>query len=314
MVAFTEEIQSTPQSGAHSSLNALLSDHPAREIPRLVEALGLAPYYLHHEDGIYMFQAKDISHLPKLPADYAFKGGAAREALKALLFPGHKSYPARDLDVIRFGDKPSELDQKIAAQLMDEDSLHGHGVELVKSFRSYFSSRDLTVNQILLDNGVIVCTEGALFDLAAGIVRPAKNEIRKNGWIKGKIFMKVLRLAAEEEALGHEVQIEDLPASPDVHPFHIALHLERALQRGEDVALKYLQKAEEFGIISSRCKSRDDLAAFVKELSGKIGEGLEFFKSLPYAIKQKIADDLETPSGSRDWRDIYDRHVFNDAE
>ena len=179
------------------------------------------------------FRAPALQHVPRLPAGYGFKGGVARLALETLLGLTGRGVAPRDLDIVRFGSMESRRDKKLALKYMPEDARHGYGVELLAGLDEYMSSRDITVNQVLLMGAQVICSHQALQDMLAGILRPC-SAAQLNG-SAGRILVKMLRLKAEARVRGQFLTLQDSPSASSVKPFDVAMHLGRALSLGRDV-------------------------------------------------------------------------------
>lgn len=189
--------------------------------------------------------------LPRLPKTYAFKGGAARLALQSVLGGKREMSAPRDLDVARIGGFASPLDKKVAARFMAEDFRHGDGVEVVKSLQHYFSSRDLTINEAIILAGQLVCTRRALSDCLMGILRLTDHLHRQSASERNKILIKALRIQAEQKVLsGRTWRLVEAAALKQVNPFHIAVHLGRALQCGKNAAEDFVRALMEAGVLS----------------------------------------------------------------
>ncbi|MCO6430443.1 MAG: hypothetical protein J5J00_06230 [Deltaproteobacteria bacterium] len=202
--------------------------------------------------GVVTFEEIKLSNIPRLPDDYAFKGGAARMALSAVLGIEIDKRRPRDLDIFRVGAKANSMDSQLAKRYMPEDFSNGHGIELVPTLRSYLHTRDLTINQVALINGRVVCTFAAIEDTLNRTLRPT-DYIRKAGDdIQGKISMKMLRMIAEARLDGTRLKLAETRKNPHVTPFDVALHLERIMRRGTRAAQYYIEECIRHGYIEQQ--------------------------------------------------------------
>ncbi len=188
--------------------------------------------------------------LPKLPPGYLYKGGAARTMLMYAL--GLKAVPPRDLDiVVEKGVGNSEERAEIARTYMPDDYRNGYGVEELE--KNYFDTRDFTVNEVLCTDKKVIATQQCLLDTVRNIVRIAdyerKERFRGRGdyYVKPKLLAKALRFLAQWQESGYAATFANAEAVRwiGIDAFHMALHLDRALQSGHAVAQQYVNKLQE---------------------------------------------------------------------
>lgn len=192
-------------------------------------------------DNILSIKMPNIDLLPPIPPQYGYKGGASRLALGLALNYNFSFRRPRDIDVVRFGEKEStKIDKEIEKAFMAEDSSHGHGIEILSSIENYFSTRDITINEILILNNVIYFTLSCLIDLYNKVLRPTEHVIDKFNQADPKISMKILRLKALSTISGEEFSLSNDRYNPKVTSFHIALHLDRALDQNSRIATEYI--------------------------------------------------------------------------
>lgn len=197
----------------------------------------------------FVVVAPNLKYLPPLPRGYGFKGGAARAALAKLIRQSSYQIKPRDLDLIKAGNGKPEIDHHLTSKFMTDDCKHGAQIEQIRNISDYFSSRDLTINQIVLINDLIFCSYQALQDMLNHVLRTTPFVVEKNGFPQGRITVKILRLKAESQGVGRPFQIIDSRHNPNVKLFDIALHLERALQRDQATAQRYLAKCIQHGYL-----------------------------------------------------------------
>src|SRR3989339_788843 len=186
-------------------------------------------------------------HLPK---GYAYRGGAAR----SLLFRSlgiDPSYVPRDIDVIRLKDdleEQSARDDQVAREFMPEDYQDGHGIEVVKDFRTYFATRDLTLNEVLATDTQIFATRRAILDIIRHIIRPTMYERILFGGknIGPKMLAKILRFYVEAIYRYDEAGIRDVDdwqfEENHIPPIWLAVQLDRAYEVNAEVAEQYIHE------------------------------------------------------------------------
>lgn len=190
----------------------------------------------------------DGAMFPPLPPQYAFKGGVARKALAQVLKLNAYTHTARDLDVVCFGGRNSEMDYQILKTIMQDDWLSSYTpnqlIEVHLSTKSYFRTRELTINEVYLQGSHVIATAQCVCDMLSGVIRATAFHRRINrGCIESKIAAKAVRLYVEGEAEGREMRLDLLPKSTQIiSHFHLALHLARARELGDAIALRYLEE------------------------------------------------------------------------
>lgn len=207
-----------------------------------IKIINIAPSYI-------MLASPKLTHLPLLPKGYGFKGGAARLALANLLGQSDCNARPRDLDLLKIGKGNPKLDQQLAQKIMAEDYRHGAEIETLQNIKLYFTTRDLTINQIALLNKIVFCSYQALQDMLNRILQTTPFVTEDNDFPQGRITMKALRLKAESQRTIAPFQIVDQRFNPNVKPFDIALHLERSLQQDLMTAQYYLAECIRHGYL-----------------------------------------------------------------
>jgi hypothetical protein len=177
-----------------------------------------------------------------VPAPYGLKGGAARVAARIILTGQHPLAP-RDLDLVRTGSHRTPQDDVIAAEFMPADYMHGARVELVSSLERYFATRDITVNEsAIIGSTVQISLLGAL-DTLGYTLRPSRyrgGTLHKPPQLSGRIVLKMLRLRSEGALQSEPWQLLGIPEQVTLTDFDLALHLDKAFQRGQPVAEDFL--------------------------------------------------------------------------
>lgn len=228
---------------------------------------------------VISLQAPDLFRIPTLDQRYGYKGGAARIALGAALGDSTAGFAPRDLDLIRFGNRHITEDDEMAQQFMPDDFKHGHGVELKQNYREYFTSRDLTVNEVVFIGASVICSPRALQDSINQVLRPTQHVLNESGNPPGKIVMKMIRILAEERTRGRQMTIHGVPEDLTVTPFDIALHLDRALHQSSRIASVFIKECVDRGYLESH-KGRICLGSTIQHLEHAVPQGLNSFKKL----------------------------------
>lgn len=210
----------------------------------------------------------DVSELPKsipdLPAGYGYKGGAARAILEHSL--GLPYSEPRDLDIVFLGgDEDRNVSNQLAERYMPDDFVHGHGVESLEN--NYFTTRDFTLNEVLFDGRKILCTRECLTDLLRNIVRFTNYEKNTSYYgdefsVNPKLLAKAVRMVAHARDRGKEKATiageKDSLQELYVDDFHLALHLDRAMEQGAGVAREYVRIMNENRFIPSDIETVED--------------------------------------------------------
>lgn len=259
---------------------------PSADLRRFFEKLCAAQqvcdYQVDFDDRVLRFPCPLPRELPSLPKEYGFKGGAARLALRvALRLPVSEREVPRDVDLIRIGLQRDPRDWSLAKQYMPEDAAAGRSVEVTRSIPHYLRTRDLTLNEVLwIDNLVAVSFLGFI-DTMAALIRPTKyrgGSLHSPKALRGVTVMKMLRLQAE---FGSPWEVRGILPTQEVDGFDLALHLNRALARGEDVAHAFLKLAAQYQFAPDRyAAGRDGLIEAICDLCGEVDNGILFFTEL----------------------------------
>lgn len=232
------------------------------------------------EDRVVTLKAPLLPRIPRLNSEYAYKGGAARLALAAVLGKDVRNRVPRDYDLLRFGTEPIAFDQEMAAEFMPDDFRHGNGVELVEDFAEYVRTRDLSINQVVLLDGRISCTVQALRDTLNEVLRPLPYVLDAEGLLQGKIMMKMVRMLAEARVEGRHMTMQDVPDKHCVSAFDVALHLDRALVRSSRIAQAYVEECVRLGFLSLQDQESLSLGDAIAHLDQTISGGVQRFKTL----------------------------------
>ncbi len=247
-----------------------------------------------------LFKELDI---PDLPDGYGYSGGVARAV--ALKMMGLEPHEIRDLDIVAVEDHAPNLAiaEQIERELMHDDVQHGWGIPST-TIEAYMQTRDFTMNELLVVDGVLYATPTAVSDLYDGVIRPTDFELNMypQTGVGGKLAAKSLLMQVVfEDTLGRSrvegVDFQNLY----IRNFYIALALNKAAQYGEDVAEKYVAKLAEHGITNSGLNAE----GLMERLYYDVDRGFEFRGSemAMYVMGKCIHDDY---SRDADYDDVLD--------
>jgi hypothetical protein len=239
-------------------------------LKEILEILPLQSSMSLLRDGIIAFHGITVPEHLKLPHGYGYKGGVARELLRAALKLPDSLGSIRDLDVVRLQAicPDYQLDEAVAQQFMPEDYACGHGVESIFNIDDYLKSRDITLNEVLWSGDTLYASLDCVTDTLRGILRFSAFELDvEEECFNDKLLAKVFRLQAEAAAAGELLAIAAMPYQVGISAFHIALHLDRALAKGEDVAQRYLAGLSQAGYALESWVGEDGLHQAVNDLA-----------------------------------------------
>lgn len=232
----------------------------------------------------------------ELPVGYGFKGGAARSILRKAL--GLVVIPPRDIDIIRLSAEPYDgADRDIAQKYMSQDFEFGDGVELVEDHDGYLNTRDFTINEVYVFDSKIIATEQCIRDTIRNTVRITEHErLSYSGdGIGPKMKAKVLRFHAEQMyAIGTSNIPEDVSNEIEksfINPFWLCVQLDRAFERGFDVADKFTALLLENEIIPEHINNGTDLGDYL--LSQVYGFRFRNAPHLQYEIEEYYNGDSD---------------------
>jgi hypothetical protein len=186
-----------------------------------------------------------------VPAGFGVKGGAAREALISI-FSLRPTHQPRDTDLVRRGSHRIPGDDVVAKEVMGRDFEHGGQVELIRSFDGYLRSRDLTINEVTAIDDLVHTSLLCVLDTFGYMLRPSKyrsGTLHKRPSLLGTSLLKMVRLYAEGTGLGENWSITGIPEETSFSEFDLAIHLNKAFQRGESVADAFLYTLEVLSLI-----------------------------------------------------------------
>lgn len=215
----------------------------------------------------------------ELPNGYGFIGGAARNVLDALVHPNGDIRPPRDIDLVFGADHIQNFDEdqahNLAMKLSPRDAIYGHGVQVIDDINDYINTRDFTINQVMFQGGRLVVSDQAAIDMGNFIIRPTDFVHNKEHSLGSKLALKAVRLLAELKADGlQQACIRGINLRRDTHDvsysdFFQLLNLDKAFERGEDVAEQYMQELQAHKIGPYGIRTHDPIKVY-KRLLGEV--------------------------------------------
>lgn len=230
-------------------------------------------------DGMLVFHNVPVPADLELPAGYGYKGGVARELLRRALGLPDTLADVRDLDLVEVTPHPEDLTTELSMRLMPEDFQHGYGVEPIGNITTYLGERDLTINEVLWHDNTLHASADCVLDTLYGVLRPTHFELSRYGQLNDKLVAKILRLSAEAQMVGESPAIEGIPEGIQISEFHIALHLDRALGKGEKLAELYIQNLVAHGHLETWVLGDACVDLAVEYLSEHLWDGVNFFRN-----------------------------------
>jgi hypothetical protein len=188
-----------------------------------------------------------------LPPSYGLKGGAARESLIAALTIRESRQP-RDLDIVRRGHHHTPSDDDVARRFMARDYQLGARVELIRDISDYLTSRDLTINEVAWFDGIAHASLLCILDSIGHVIRPSRyrgGTLHKRPSLHGQSLLKMIRLYAEGSFNGENWTITGIPEEVAFSEFDLAVHLNKAFQRDQTVADRFLHTCELLSLIGA---------------------------------------------------------------
>jgi hypothetical protein len=225
------------------------------------------------EQQIWRIPVRDHFHADRLPTGYGYKGGAARALLARAL--GNDVISPRDIDIVRFREESQPgMDNMLAEKYMPDDAATGHGVEHIENIDEYFRTRDLSINEVLATDTEIVATKQCILDTLRRIIRITpweRHQQKDNNYILSpKMLSKILRFYAESIYRYDEAHFADVDEwefeEHFISPFWMALQLDRAYERGHQVAEHYVEQLKKFGRLPKNIVDADNAAAYLASL------------------------------------------------
>ena len=253
-----------------------LREHSPVDIALIDEHLHLAP------------QSVPLPSL-QIPSGYGVKGGAAREALISTLDLRTPRQP-RDVDLVRRGSHRLAEDDKVAQQFMGRDFELGARVELIRNLNGYLASRDLTINEVVSVDNSIHASLLCVLDTIGQTIRPSRyrgGSLHRRPSLHGQSLLKMARLFAEGVHSGENWTITGIPEEVAFSEFDLAVHLNKAFQRGRPVADKFLHTCEILSLITA---SDDRIGNALEELEHMRHGERGLFPDVPPEEWQQLRD------------------------
>ena len=227
-----------------------------------------------------------------IPAGFGVKGGAAREALVSRLSLRPAQQP-RDIDLVRRGTHRIPADDVVGKAIMGRDFEHGARVELIRDLGGYLRSRDLTINEVTAIDDVVHTSLMCALDTIGHVLRPSRyrsGTLHKAPSLLGTSLLKMVRLYAEGSVLGENWSITGIPEETSFSDFDLAIHLNKAFQRGDAVADRFLHTLELLSLIPAT-ESRIDRA--LQELEHLRHGERGLFPDVPASAWQRVLGDAD---------------------
>jgi hypothetical protein len=251
-----ERTLSSRQAQAQALANQLIQRYGSRRSVEEARAFieENAPHTTTSDDDVLALPLPP-SILPSfgIPVGYGAKGGAAREALIATLSMREPHQP-RDIDLVRRGSYRIPADDEVARTLMGRDYELGARVELIRSLTGYLRSRDVSINEVTAIDGTVYTSLLCALDTIGHVLRPSRyrsGTLHKRPSLLGTSLLKMVRLYAEGFVLGENWSITGIPEEVSFSEFDLAVHLNKAFQRGESVAERFLHTLEILSLLPS---------------------------------------------------------------
>jgi hypothetical protein len=283
---------SATQQRAQELATQLIQTYSARHATN--EALDFVREHAHLEssadESILIIPCSPFAHGP-LPPTYGVKGGAARESLIAALQIRESRQP-RDVDLVRRGHHRTPSDDAVARQYMARDYQLGSRVELIRDLSDYLTSRDLTINEVARFDGKAYASLLCVLDSLGHVIRPSRyrgGTLHKKPTLYGQSLLKMARLYAEGTSNGENWTITGIPEEVSFSEFDLAVHLNKAFQRGRDVADSFLYTCETLSLIGT---SDDRVKTALEELEHLRHGERGLFPDVPGAEWDFLSNEL----------------------
>ena len=182
--------------------------------------------------------------LELLPEWVGITGGAARAIALKVLFGEEATIRDVDLIGVEECDPDEDLYDEFSSEYMPDDYAYGYGLK-TESFEDYFSTRDFTINEVLVLDGQIYLTTQALEDLRTKTIRFSEFSMDDDGNVSRKLYNKAILMACVFEEQFGEGEFDRSRVSPrEGSPFFLALALNKAFQYGPEVTVRFLESLD----------------------------------------------------------------------
>ncbi|KKW43002.1 MAG: hypothetical protein UY92_C0001G0016 [Candidatus Magasanikbacteria bacterium GW2011_GWA2_56_11] len=247
-----------------------------KELLEALEEYGIDPHLIEvRPDGRIRIEVRNHFSKKHLPDGYAYKGGAARALLLRSLGSVLQVEP-RDIDVVRLApEEPYKgADTELAKEFMPDDFSEGWGVEIINSEDQYFSTRDVTVNEVLATDHEVIATEQCVIDAVRHIIRLTEFERGSDKDIYTtpgpKMLAKILRLYSESIHYFGEAEIANVEGwefeQAFISPFWLALQLDHAFERSREIAALYVEELKKHGQVPPHIAGPEEAAIYLSNL------------------------------------------------
>lgn len=236
---------------------------------------------LNSSNGTIELDGKSLTNFPVLFERCGFKGGVARKGLALLLGVNIETAAVRDIDCVAIGEHPSAKLAEVSRRFMFDDWVVNskQGVERINSYAHDLPRRDFTVNEVFLIDKKVIMTPQCVFDTVGSIIRPCAQY--RLGGVSSISAVKALRFFVELKKDYRNPQLRGirLKSRNAVKAEHIALHLDRSLEKGVDLANAFLSEVNKAGYLNNALAGMSARAA-IRHLASRIPQGLNLFKNL----------------------------------
>ena len=206
--------------------------------------------------------AERYPFIKDLPAGVGVMGGMARSIAREIVTGDNGIESVRDIDLVNIlrDDGTSYIDDAVRDQLSEEymadGYANGHGMG-DDTLTGYFATRDFTMNQALIINGQLIVSEAAVSDLRENIIRPSYYEMsRSSDRLSGRLTAKALLMKSASASYTDSVPTLEEIEVGRIHPFDLALTMNKALSRGVEVAHAFTRELAEWGLVPARYANR----------------------------------------------------------
>lgn len=228
----------------------------------------------------------------KLPHWYWIKWWAARLLLEMNLWLVNQWKP-RDIDLIRYIEEEPELgmDKLLAKKFMPRDFKYWDGVELLED--NYFSSRDLSINEVLLKGNKLFFSKQCLEDTLNKTIRVTDFEYSDYWDLNYKMIIKSLRFWADYKhrfwKADFDSRLEEQFYDWYNNLFRVALNLDKSNWVSREQCCILINKLKELWKIPYSIRTPEEAREYIE----KTGDLYDFdFDNIPKQTLIKFVDDF----------------------
>ena len=294
-------IQSRAQELATNVIQSYSARHTIQDALEFIKDISPIEIVLVDEHARLIPRSPPLPSL-NIPAQYGVKGGAARECLVATLNLRAPRQP-RDIDLVRRGPHRKAEDDAVAQRFMGRDFQLGARVELIRNLDGYLASRDLTINEVVAIDNSVSASLLCVLDTIGQTIRPSRyrgGSLHRKPSLHGQSLLKMARLFSEGACSQENWTITGIPDEVAFSEFDLAIHLNKAFQRGRIVADTFLRTCEILSLIpASEDRIRNALERLEHLRHGERG----LFPDIPtdewqQILRNQIEIDHQTNSAS----------------